>query len=187
MLMACYCANAMQAQEITARIGYVDIRYIVARMPETKAGEAALASRQQHYRKQLDARGRAFQIELHAIEDRYHNVSMPDSTRRRLERNLQQMQAEIEQAQQEAVEDLEQQKTALAATILAKIQQAVVAIVQRERIDFMLRAEHVLYGDAALDKTFAVLAILGVAVAEADKQDYGQARNNLNGWRSRGN
>jgi outer membrane protein len=186
MLTACYCAIATQAQETTARIGSVDIRYIVTRLPETKAGETELASLQQQYRKQLESKVRAFQVELESIRHRYHGVSMPDSSRRTLERDLQQKQAGIEKAQQEAIETLEQKKTALATAVLKKIQQAVLAVSQKERMDFMLRAENVLYGDAAFDMTFAVLTTLGVVFSEAEKQQYRQTQNNLDGWRSIG-
>ena len=186
MLMACYCAIATQAQEITARIGFADIRYIVTRLPETKAGEAELASLQQQYRKQLEAKVRAFQVELESTRYRYHNVRMPDSTRSKLERDLQQKQADIEKAQQEAIEALEQKKTTLTTAVLKKIQQAVESVSQKERLDFMLRAENVLYGNAAFDMTFDVLATLGVVLSEAEKQQYRQTQNNLDGWLSIG-
>lgn len=181
MLMACYCPMVAQAQITTARIGYVDINYVVTHLPETKAAEAELTSLQQQYRKQLDAKVKVFQAKLESIR---HQHTLPEAQRRTHEQNLQQMQRDIEKSQQEALGALEQRKTALMAAILANIQQAVEAVSLKEGFDLTLRAENILYGDTTFDITFPVLATLGVVLSEADKQQYLQTRSNLDPWRS---
>lgn len=172
LIMACYCPARAQAQITTAKIGYVDINYIITRLPETKAAEAELTSLQQQYQKQLDAKVRVFQTRLQSI----HNVQFKDSTRRAVEQDLQGMQAEIEKSQQDALAALEQKKTNLATAVLTKVQRAVETISHKEGFDLMLRADNVMYGEAAFDITFPVLVTLGVIVSEAERQQYQKTR-----------
>jgi outer membrane protein len=175
LIMACHCPIVAQAQLTTAKIGSVDVNYIVSRLPETKAGEAELASLQQQYRKQLDVKVRAFQVKLESIR----HARFTDSTQRVAEQELRQMQADIERAEQEALAALEQKTSVITTTILAKVQQAIVTVSHAGGFNLMLQAENILYGDAAVDMTLPVLAALGVVLPEADKQQYQGSRNNL--------
>jgi outer membrane protein len=174
MLAVCYGPIVSQAQVTTARIGYVDIDYIITRLPETKAGQAELASLHQRYENQLNEKVRAFQ---RVLESTPHG-SISDAALSAFEKELKESQRDIEESQEEALSILEQKKTELAVAALAKVQRAVVTVAQAEGFDLMLRAQHVVYGDVAFNITFTVLSTLGVVLAEADKQQYKRARSN---------
>lgn len=181
MLLACYCPIFTQAQATPGKTGYIDINYILTRLSEVKTAEAELSSLQQQYTKQLEAKAQV----LKARQQEYvaSERTLTEPMRRIAQQDILLLENTLQKFQEDAVAALQQKKTVLMKPVLTKIHQAVEAVSRKENFSMVLmQSENVLYGDSALDITLPVLATLGVALSDTEKQQYGQPRNNLYSW-----
>lgn len=181
MLMACYWPIFTQAQTTPNKTGYIDINYILTRLSEVKTAEAELSSLQQQYTKQLEAKAQV----LKARQQEYvaSERTLTEPMRRIAQQDILLLENTLQKFQEDAVAALQQKKTLLMRPVLTKIHQAVETVSRKEGFSMVLmQSENVLYGDSALDITLPVLATLGVALSNAEKQQYGQPRNNLYSW-----
>jgi outer membrane protein len=181
MLLACYCPIFMQAQTTPGKTGYIDINYILTRLSEVKTAEAELSSLQQQYTKQLEAKAQV----LKAKQQEYvaSERTLTEPMRRIAQQDILLLENTLQKFQEDAVAALQQKKTVLMKPVLTKIHQAVEAVSRKENFSMVLmQSENVLYGDSALDITLPVLATLGVALSDTEKQQYGQPRNSLYSW-----
>src|SRR6186713_3161421 len=84
----------------TPKIGYADVDYIFSQMPEAKQIEAELKSLQAQLKNQIDTKYQEFQKK---VADYQANLNtMLDAVRVNTERELKQMQDNIEKLQQDA-------------------------------------------------------------------------------------
>jgi outer membrane protein len=181
MLLTCYCPIFTQAQTTPGKTGYIDINYILTRLSEVKAAEAELSSLQQQYTKQLEAKAQV----LKARQQEYvaSERTFTEPMQRVAQQDILLLENTLQKFQEDAVAALQQKKTLLMRPVLTKIHQAVETVSRKEGFSMVLmQSENVLYGDSALDITLPVLATLGVALSNAEKQQYGQPRNNLYSW-----
>jgi outer membrane protein len=181
VLLACYCPLFSFAQMTSGKTGYIHVQYILARLPEVKTAEAELSSLQQQYSKQLEAKAQVLQ----AKQQEYiaTEKTLTETLRRIAQQDILMLENNLQKFQEDAVAALQQKKTVLMKPVLTKIHQAAESVSRKEGFNLVLmQADNVLYGEAALDITLPVLAMLGVTLSEGDKQHYGQPRNNLYSW-----
>src|SRR5687767_10021451 len=88
-------ANA-QTSEAT-KIGYADPEYIISQMPEAKQVEADLKSLQTQLKNNIDGKAQEFQKKLKDYQDNLN--TMPDPIRTNTERELTQLQQNLEKLQ----------------------------------------------------------------------------------------
>ena len=181
MLLACYCPIFSPAQPTPGRTGYIDINYILTRLPEVKTAEAELSSLQQQYTKQLEAKAQVLQ----AKQQEYiaSEKTLTESMQRIAQQDILLLDNNLQKFKEGVIASLQQKKTLLMRPVLARIHQAVETVSRKEGFSLVLmQAENILYGESALDITLPVLATLGIVLSDADKQQYAQPRNNLYSW-----
>src|SRR5690349_1576041 len=119
-----FAANA-QAPATTApvKVGFADPDYILTQMPEAKTIETELQSTNNQLRAQLEKQSKEFQTKY---ADYQKNIgTMLDAVRQNTERELQQLQANIEKLQQDAQATMTAKQNQLLEPVLNKIGKAI--------------------------------------------------------------
>src|SRR6476620_9775851 len=113
VLAIAFCAAHAQTPTTTAstKVGYADVDYIFTQMPEAKQIDAELKSTQTMLKNQIEAKAQDFQKKL---ADYNANLNtMLDAVRQNTERELQQMQQNLEKLQQDAQTTIQSKSTQL--------------------------------------------------------------------------
>jgi outer membrane protein len=158
-------AHLSQAQTASVKIGYADDEYIISQLPEAKAVEAEMKSTQTQLKNQIDAKVADFQKKL---ADYNANLNtMLDAVRANTERELTQMQQNIEKLQADAQATLQTKQTQLLDPLYKKVGKGIEDVAKENGYTFILRQQIqgldiVLYGDDKLDISDLVLKKLGV-------------------------
>ena len=107
------------AQTASTKVGYADVDYIFSQMPESKQIDADLKSLQSQLKNQIDTKYQDFQKKL---ADYQANLNtMIDAVRANTERELQQMQQNIEKLQQDAQTTVQTKNTQLMEPVFKKV------------------------------------------------------------------
>lgn len=146
------------------KIGYVDVDYIFSQMPDSKVIDAELKSTQTQLKNTIDSKVADFQKKL---ADYQANPNMLPAVKANTERELQQLQSNIEQLQQDAQSSLQTKQNTLMAPVFAKVGDAIEATAKENGFTFVLSQQIggldvILYGDEKLDISDLVLKKLGV-------------------------
>ena len=160
-------AHLSQAQtaSTTTKIGYADVDYIFSQLPESKAIEAELKSTQAQLKNQIDAKYQDFQKKL---ADYNANLNtMLDAVRQNTERELQQMQQNIEKLQADAQTTIQTKQTQLMDPVYKKVGKGIEDVAKENGFTFVLNQQIggldvILYGDEKMDISDMVLKKLGV-------------------------
>ena len=160
-------AHLSQAQtaSTTTKIGYADVDYIFSQLPESKAIEAELKSTQAQLKNQIDTKYQDFQKKL---ADYNANLNtMLDAVRQNTERELQQMQANIEKLQADAQTTIQTKQTQLMDPVYKKVGKGIEDVAKENGFTFILNQQIggldvILYGDEKMDISDMVLKKLGV-------------------------
>jgi outer membrane protein len=158
-------AHVSQAQTASTKIGYADVQYIIGQLPETKAIEAELKSTQTQLKNQMDAKVADFQKKL---ADYNANLNtMLDAVRANTERELQQMQQNLEKLQADAQTTIETKQTQLLDPVYKKVGKGIEDVAKENGFTFILSQQIggldvILYGDDKMDISDLVLKKLGV-------------------------
>jgi|RhiMethySRZTD1v2_1073278.scaffolds.fasta_scaffold04895_12 outer membrane protein len=158
-------AHLSQAQTASAKIGYADVDYIFSQLPESKAIEAELKSTQAQLKNQIDAKYQDFQKKL---ADYNANLNtMLDAVRQNTERELQQMQQNIEKLQADAQTTIQTKQTQLMDPVYKKVGKGIEDVAKENGFSFILNQQIggldvILYGDEKMDISDMVLKKLGV-------------------------
>ena len=158
-------AHLSQAQTASAKIGYADVDYIFSQLPESKAIEAELKSTQAQLKNQIDAKYQDFQKKL---ADYNANLNtMLDAVRQNTERELQQMQQNIEKLQADAQTTIQTKQTQLMDPVYKKVGKGIEDVAKENGFTFVLNQQIggldvILYGDEKMDISDMVLKKLGV-------------------------
>ena len=158
-------AHLSQAQTASTKIGYADVGYILDQMPESKAIEAELKSTQAQLKNQIDAKYAEFQKKL---ADYNANLNtMLDAVRTNTERELQQMQQNIEKLQADAQTTIQNKQTQLLDPVYKKVGKGIEDVAKENGYSFILNQQIqgldvILYGDDKMDISDLVLKKLGV-------------------------
>lgn len=154
-------------QTAAQKIGYADVDYIFSQMPDSKQIDTDLKSLQTQLKNQIDAKYQEFQKKLNEYNQALQAGTMPDAVRNNTERELQQLQANIEKLQQDAQTNLQTKQTQLMQPVYKKVGDAINAVAKENGYTYILSQQIggidvVLYGDDNLDISDLVLKKLGV-------------------------
>lgn len=149
----------------TTKIGYADIDYIFTQMPESKQIDSELKSLQTQLKNQIDGKYQEFQKKLQDYNANLNN--MIDAVKANTERELQQMQQNIEKLQQDAQVTVQNKNTALMEPVFTKVGKAIEDVAKENGYTFILNQQIggldvILYGDEKNDVSDLVLKKLGV-------------------------
>jgi outer membrane protein len=144
-------------------IRYADVEYIFSQLPAAKQIESELRSLQS----QLETKIKAQYSEFEKKYSMYINTKEPDSTRRRLEKELQLMQDNIRKLQQDSEVILQRKQQQLMDPVSKKIQKAIADVAIENNFSFILNAgaggqDLVLHAESEMDVSNLVLKKLGI-------------------------
>lgn len=158
-------ALVSHAQTTTPKIGYADVDYIFSQMPEAKQIDAELKSLQAQLKNQIDTKYQEFQKK---VADYQANLNtMLDAVRVNTERELKQMQDNIEKLQQDAQTTIQTKQTNLMAPVYDKVGKAIESTAKENGYTLILNQQIggldvVLYGEEKTDISDLVLKKMGV-------------------------
>jgi outer membrane protein len=127
-------ATSVQAQDM--KIGFVEPRAVLERMPEMRAVEQRLQNFIERKRTELSERERDFQVEIENYQQKIGVIS--DAAREQEEQRLGQMQFELQQQQEQVRREIQQRQAELMEPLLEQIQDAIDSVAQQRGIDYVL-------------------------------------------------
>jgi outer membrane protein len=158
---------AAQAQTPTpaTKVGFADVDAIFSQMPESKQIESELKSTQTMLKNQIDAKAKDFQTKLADYNANINN--MLDAVRQNTERELRQMQENLEKLQQDAQTTIQTKQNQLMSPVYDKMGKAIQDVAKENGFTLILSSQIggldvVLYGDEKSDVSELVLKKLGI-------------------------
>lgn len=151
--------------QTTPKIGYADVDYIFSQMPEAKQIEADLKSLQTQLKNQIDSKYQEFQKK---VADYQANLNtMLDAVRVNTERELKQMQDNIEKLQQDAQTTIQTKQTQMMDPVYKKVGKAIEDTAKENGYTVILNQQIggldvILYGDEKMDISDLVLKKMGI-------------------------
>lgn len=127
-------AQPAQAQDM--KIGFVDPRAVLERMPEMRAVQQRLQNFAERKQLELSEKERELQSEIELYQQRVGVIS--ESAREREEQRLGEMDAQFRQLQTTAQRELEQRRMELMAPLLEQIQNSISNIAENRGLDYVL-------------------------------------------------
>jgi outer membrane protein len=172
---------AAHAQTPTAstKIGFADVDYIFTQMPEAKQMETELNTTQTQLKKQIDGKVQEFQKKL---ADYQANLNtMLDAVRVNTERELQQLQDNLQKLQQDAQATIDNKRSQLMEPVYKKVGKAIEDVAKENGYTFILNQQIggldvILYGDEKNDVSDLVLKKLGVTPKPATQTEGDQPK-----------
>lgn len=156
---------AAHAQTATTKIGFADVDYIFSQMPEAKQVDAELKSTQTMLKNQIDTKAQEFQKKYADYQQNANN--MLDAVRVNTERELSQLQQNLEKLQQDAQTTVQNKHTQLMEPVFKKVGKAIEDVAKENGYTFILSQQVggldvILYGDEKMDVSDLVLKKMGV-------------------------
>jgi outer membrane protein len=158
---------AAQAQTPTpaTKVGFADVDAIFTQMPESKQIESELKSTQTMLKNQIDAKAKDFQTKLADYNANINN--MLDAVRQNTERELRQMQENLEKLQQDAQTTIQTKQNQLMGPVYDKMGKAIQDVAKENGFTLILSSQIggldvILYGDEKSDVSELVLKKLGI-------------------------
>jgi outer membrane protein len=127
-------APAVQAQDM--KIGFVEPRAVLERMPEMRAVQQRLQNFAERKQNELVQKERELQTEVELYQQKVGVIS--EQARQEEEERLNTMDTEFRQMQQQAQQELQQQRAELMSPLLEQIQGAIDAVAARKGLDYVL-------------------------------------------------
>jgi outer membrane protein len=170
VLVFALAAVISNAQTAPLKIGYADVEYIFSQMPEAKQMDADLQTLQTQLKKQYDAKVAEFQKKLQEYQQ--FGATVPDAVKQNSERELQQLQQNIQKLEQDSQNDLQRKSAQLLEPIQLKVGKAIEDMAKENGFSFVLISQIggvdvILYGDEKLDVSDLVLKKMGITPAPA--------------------
>jgi len=158
-------AFVSHAQTAAVKVGYADVDYIFNQMPEQKQIDTDLKSLQTQLKNQIDTKYQDYQKKLQDYQANLNN--MIDAVRANTERELVQMQQNIEKLQQDAQTTVQTKQSQLMEPVFKKVGKAIEDVAKENGFTFILSQQIggldvILYGDEKMDVSDLVLKKLGV-------------------------
>lgn len=156
---------AAHAQTAPLKIGYADVDYILSQMPETKVVDNQLQTLQTQLKKNYDAKVAEFQKKVQ--EYQAFGATVPDAVKVNTERELQDLQRNIQKLEQDSQNDLQKKQVSLMEPVFAKVSKAIEDVAKENGFSLVLNSQIssldvVLFGDEKLDVSDLVLKKMGV-------------------------
>lgn len=151
--------------QTASKIGYADVDYIFSQMPESKQIDAELKSLQTQLKNQIDGKVAEFQKKY---QDYTQNINtMLDAVRANTERELQQLQQNIEKLQQDSQTTITNKQNQMMDPVYKKVGKAIEDTAKENGFTLVLSQQIggldvVLYGDENADISDLVLKKMGV-------------------------
>lgn len=160
-----FAAVVANAQTTPMKIGYADGEYIFNQMPESKLIDSQLQTLQGQLKKQYDSKVAEFQKKLQ--EYQAFGATVPDAVKQNSERELQQLQQNIQKLEADSQTDLQKKQASLMEPVFGKISKAIEDVAKENGFSLILSLQVstldvVLYGDEKLDISDLVLKKMGV-------------------------
>lgn len=127
---------AVPAEAQDMKIGFVEPRAILERMPEMRAVQQRLQNFAERKQNELVQKERELQTEMELYQQKVGVIS--EQARQEEEARLTQLDQEFRQLQSEAQQELQQQRAELMAPLLQQIQQSIDAVAARKGLDYVL-------------------------------------------------
>jgi outer membrane protein len=124
----------VKAQDM--KIGFVEPRAVLERMPEMRAVEQRLQNFIDRKRGELAEAERDFQLEVENYQQRIGVIS--DAAREQEEERLGQLQFELQQSQNQVRMEIQERQAELMSPLLEQIQSAINEVAQEKGIDYVL-------------------------------------------------
>jgi outer membrane protein len=148
-----------QAQEI--KMGYTNVDYIIAFMPETQIINGQINAYEQQLANNL--RGKFQEFQQKSEEYQSGAAMMVDEVRQQKETELQNLQTELQQLEASSPQLLQQKQAELLQPLYTLIQGAIDEVAAEEGFTVIFRSENLLFADDSLvevsDMIFAKLGI----------------------------
>ncbi len=155
------------AQDKPLKIGYTNVDYLVASMPESKQIEADLKIYKDQLDKQLETKVKEFREKYEAYEK--GASMMTEVIRADKEKELQDLNGQIEAFQRNAEQSLQEKQQKLMKPVLEKIQKAIDDVAVENDYTYILSSDGamgqvpiILYGPDNLNLSDLVLKKMGV-------------------------
>ena len=131
-------ATSAQAQA-PLKIGYTDVQYVLAQMPESKQIESELKT----YNTQLEAQLKSKYEEYQAKGEAYQkgSATMTDVVKKDKEKELQALQQSIQEFQQSAQQSLQQKQQVLLKPALDKLQKNIDLVSQENGYTYVFNSD----------------------------------------------
>jgi outer membrane protein len=168
VLSISFIAAHAQTQPAVSKIGFADVDYIFSQMPEFKQVESELKTTENMLKTQIQTKAQDFQKK---VADYQANLNtMLDAVRQNTERELQQMQANLEKLQQDAQTTISTKQGQLMDPVYKKVSKAIEEVAKENAYTFILTSQIggldvILYADEKSDVSDLVLKKMGVTPA----------------------
>ncbi len=118
------------------RIGFVDPRVILDRMPEMRAVQQRLQNFAERKQRELSDAEQNLQTEIQLYQQKIGVIS--EEARQKEEERLGQLDLELREKQSQAQQELQQRRAELMAPLLEQIQNAINEVATQKNIDYVL-------------------------------------------------
>lgn len=130
-------APEAQAQtEEDMKIGFVDPRAVLERMPEMRAVQQRLQNFAERKQQELSQKEAELQTEIELYQQKVGVIS--ESARETEEQRLSEMDANFRQLQTEVEQEFQQQRAELMSPLLNQIQQSINTVAETRGLDYVL-------------------------------------------------
>lgn len=127
-------APVAEAQDM--KIGFVDPRAVLERMPEMRAVQQRLQNFAERKQTELSEKERELQTEIELYQQKVGVIS--EDARQNEEERLSEMDAEFRQLQSQAEQEFQQQRAQLMSPLLDQIQEAINNVASSQDLDYVL-------------------------------------------------
>lgn len=124
----------VQAQDM--KIGFVDPRAVLERMPEMRAVQQRLQNFYERKQNELSEKERELQTEIELYQQKIGVIS--EEAQQNEEQRLSEMDAEFRQLQSEIEQEFQQQRAELMSPLLEQIQQSINTVASNRELDYVL-------------------------------------------------
>jgi outer membrane protein len=147
------------------KIGFADVEYIFNQMPEAKQIEAELQTLQAQLKKQYDGKVAEFQKKLQEYQQ--FGATVPDAVKANTERELRQLQENIQKLEQDSQENLQRKQVQLMEPVYTKVGKAIEDVAKENGFNIIVNnqlsgLDVVLYADDQSDISDLVLKKMGI-------------------------
>lgn len=133
-LSAFWAVTPVQAQDM--KIGFVEPRAILERMPEMRAVQQRLQNFAERKQNELVQKERELQTEIELYQQKVGVIS--EQARQTEEERLTELDQEFRQLQTQAQQELQEQRAELMAPLLQQIQESINSVAARRGLDYVL-------------------------------------------------
>jgi outer membrane protein len=158
-------AVSMAQTPAPIKVGYADVEYIFSQMPEAKTIETELQTLRTQLKKQYDNKMAEFKKKLDEYNANAETV--PLAVKQNSERELQQMQTNIQKFEEDSQTELQKRNATLLGPVQEKVGKAIEDVAKENGFSLVMNnqisgLDVILYGDEKLDVSDLVLKKMGI-------------------------